>query len=461
MKIVLSLCFVILLAGCATALTPVPLPVGEPPTPAATRTPAPPTATATATPMPQLTREDLKSMSGADKLKMAPQAESAPEDVVSSFAAGESAKDIAWSGKSLTFWDRVVAYEGTTRSGEKVTLYYDLESGQWAKQYADFDEVSKIPADEVADVMVIGGKLVKNKPAFGEGWHDQTEKTLDGKMVFRDENGYVLAVFDVNSNEWIAPNQADVESPTEVSDLRPAYVENVSQKFMGAQIDASLITDSSFERGAHKVTVGEQAYAEFMARSIYGVWANYHPGETLETYMQMIAEVQRGERDPLDIAFPVYANDARDGIPYRNKDRSFNPNSQKKYLIVPWYAGELPNTVDGAEVRGIREFNIAYVDGKMVKNITLFVDHVEGHGNGLSVDNNGLYFYIDTRWLYLAHGKTSSLAAATTSLKWWILKGDQQEVDTLRGSVDEDLYKLLIKWGFVINPPLKYNTFAN
>ncbi|WKZ51728.1 MAG: hypothetical protein QY329_03130 [Anaerolineales bacterium] len=455
MKIVLSLWLVILLAGCAPTLTPAPSPAGESPTPAATWTPVP-TATATATPMPQLTREDLKSMSVDDKLKMAPQPGSAPEDVVSSFAAGESARDIAWSGKSLTFWERVVAYEGTTRSGEKVTLYYDLESGQWAKQYADFDEVSKIPADEVADVMVISGQLVKNKPAFGEGWHDQTEKTPDGKMVFRDENGYVLAVFDVNNNEWITPNQADVESPTEVSDLRPAYVEKVSQKFMGAQIDASLITDSSFERGAHKVTVGEQAYAEFMARSIYGVWANYHPGETLETYMQMIAEVQRGERDPLDIAFPVYANDARDGIPYRNKDRSFNPNSQKKYLVVPWYTGELPNNVDGAEVRGIREFNIVYVDGKMVKNITLFVDHVEGQGNGLSVDNNRLYYYIDTRWLNLMSGKVNSLASATTGLKWWTLKEDHSEVDAIRSEAKEDfLYKLLKNGGFTITPPLQ------
>ncbi|RIK27444.1 MAG: hypothetical protein DCC54_03425, partial [Anaerolineae bacterium] len=76
MKVVLSLWLIILLAGCAPApaLTPVPLPVGESPMPAATRTPVPPTATAT--PMPRLTREDLKSMSGADKLKMAPQAES-------------------------------------------------------------------------------------------------------------------------------------------------------------------------------------------------------------------------------------------------------------------------------------------------------------------------------------------------------------------------------------------------
>ena len=216
MKIVLSLCFVILLAGCAPALTPVLSPVGESPTPAATRTPVP-TATATATPMPQLTLEDLKSMSVEDKLKMAPQAESAPKDVVSSFAVGESARDIAWSGKSLTFWDRVVAYEGTTRSGEKVTLYYDLESGQWAKQYADFDEVSKIPADEVAETMVIGGQLVKNKPAFVREWLDQTEKMLDGKMVFRDEHGNPLAVFDVESGGWLAPEQAGVDFPLEIA----------------------------------------------------------------------------------------------------------------------------------------------------------------------------------------------------------------------------------------------------
>ncbi|GIK08412.1 MAG: hypothetical protein BroJett001_04780 [Chloroflexota bacterium] len=156
-------------------------------------------------------------MSVEDKLKMAPQAESAPKDVVSAFAAGESAKDIAWSGKSLTFWDRVVAYEGQTKSGEKVTLYYDLESGQWAKQYADFDEVSKIPADEVAETMVIGGQLVKNKPAFVREWPDQTEKTLDGKMVFRDEHGNPLAVFDVESGEWLAPEQAGVDFPLEIA----------------------------------------------------------------------------------------------------------------------------------------------------------------------------------------------------------------------------------------------------
>ncbi len=216
MKRVMLFCFVILLAACATAptLTPVPSPVGESPTPAATWTPVPPTGTATVTPMPKLTREDLKSMSGADKLKMAPQAESAPEDVVSSFAAGESAKDIKWSGKSLTFWDRVVAYEGTTRSGEKVTLYYDLESGQWAKQYADFDEVSKIPADEVADVMVVndenGAHLVRNKLQYDYDWISQPQVMIEGKMVFRDEKGYPKAIWDTNAKKWLRPEETDI-----------------------------------------------------------------------------------------------------------------------------------------------------------------------------------------------------------------------------------------------------------
>ncbi|MBV6465628.1 MAG: hypothetical protein PGMFKBFP_00909 [Anaerolineales bacterium] len=456
MKIILSLWLVILLAGCAPTLTPVPSPVGESPTPAATWTPVPPTATATPTPVPKLTMEELNSMSVEDKLKMAPQAESAPEDVVSSFVAGESAKDIAWSGKSLTFWDRVVAYEGTTKSGEKVTMYFDLESGQWAKQYADFDEVSKIPADEVPDVMVIGGRLVKNKPAFGEGWHDQTEKTLDGKMVFRDENGYVLAVFDVNSNEWIAPNQADVESPTEVSDLRPAYVEKVSQKFMGAQIDASLITDGSLDPTIRKVTVGEQAYAEFMARSIYGVWANYHPGETLETYMQMIAEVQRGDRDPLDIAFPVYANDARDGIPYQNADKSVNSAAQKKYLIIPWYAGETPNEVDGVEVRGISEFSIVLVNGKKVKNITLFADNPDEQGIGGTLDKKIFYLYEVAEYipktLPKSYQRVRSISSLLTGLKWWLTNYHGQQIrGYLKGS-SEMLIDLLVNGGLNIEP---------
>ncbi|HMN00466.1 MAG TPA: hypothetical protein PKC99_15765 [Anaerolineales bacterium] len=241
-KIAFASLIVLLFSACAPTLTPVPSPVGESPTPAATRTPVPPTATVT--PMPQLTLENLKSMSVEDKLKMAPQAESAPEDAVSSFAAGESARDIAWSGKSLTFWDRVVAYEGTTKSGEKVTLYYDLESGQWAKQYADFDEVSKIPADEAPDVMVVndenGAHLVRNKLQYDYDWISQPQVMIEGKMVFRDEKGYPKAVFDTNTGKWMTPEEADVVITKE------KWIEILSQYSWVGKADGKKIDGSEY-----------------------------------------------------------------------------------------------------------------------------------------------------------------------------------------------------------------------
>ena len=190
----------ILLAACAPALTPVPSPVGESPTPAATRTPVPPTATATVTPMPRLTLEDLKSMSDADKLKMAPQAESAPKDVVSSFAAGENAKDIAWSGKSLTFWERVVAYEGTTRSGEKVTMYYDLLDGQWlTPNQAEVKFSIVFEGSEWANAGVPVGLEIKQKDNVyyainATGQEVEIAKiNSDGQLEYTDALKYKLA----------------------------------------------------------------------------------------------------------------------------------------------------------------------------------------------------------------------------------------------------------------------------
>jgi len=36
-------------------------------------------------------------------------------------------------------------------------------------------------------------------------------------MVFRDEHGNPLAVFDVESGEWLAPEQAGVDFPLEIA----------------------------------------------------------------------------------------------------------------------------------------------------------------------------------------------------------------------------------------------------
>ncbi|MCQ3946250.1 MAG: hypothetical protein DPW21_06065 [Anaerolineae bacterium] len=139
-------------------------------------------------------------MSGADKLKKAPQAESAPKDVVSSFAAGESAKDIVWSGKSLTFWDRVVAYEGTTKSGEKVTLYYDLLDGQWlTPNQAEVKFSIVFEGSEWANAGVPVGLEIKQKDNVyyainAAGQEVEIAKVnSDGQLEYTDALKYKLA----------------------------------------------------------------------------------------------------------------------------------------------------------------------------------------------------------------------------------------------------------------------------
>ena len=183
--------------------------------PAPTETRVPPTATAT--PIPTYSIEQLTAMSSADKLAMAPQVGTAPADVVASFLPkGADVANITWGEKTLTYWERVVAYHGKA-GGKEVTLYYDLESGQWAKKYQSFESLSQIPASQVPDVMVLGlggelgDRLIRNKLQYNYDWISQPQAvTADGKQIFRDEKGYPKAVFDTASQKWLTPEQADV-----------------------------------------------------------------------------------------------------------------------------------------------------------------------------------------------------------------------------------------------------------
>jgi len=101
--------------------------------------------------------------------------------------------------------------------GQEVTLYYDLESGQWAKKYDSFESLSQIPAGQIPDVMVLGlggdlgDRLIRNKLQYNYDWISQPQAmTEDGKQIFRDEKGYPKAVFDPATKTWLTPEQADV-----------------------------------------------------------------------------------------------------------------------------------------------------------------------------------------------------------------------------------------------------------
>jgi hypothetical protein len=189
-----------------------------------------------------------------------------------------------------------------------------------------------------------------------------------------------------------------------------------------------------------------------MARSVYGVWETSHKGQIFETYMQMVAEVQSGERNPLDIAIPVYANDINDGSPYQNSDKSVNQAAQKKYLIIPWYQGEAPKEVDGVEVRTVSEINIALVNGKKVKNITLFKENVYGIGQGLNLDDNVLYLYDTADYISQTSGKKESLAALLSGFKWWMINNHGGNFTGYVGKSDDSLIGLLIDGGLSFEP---------
>ena len=203
------------------------LPFVSPPEPSietpapAIETSIPPTAIpATPTEIPVTTYliEQLNDMSSADKLAIAPAVATVPSDVlvtyVTSLPAGTDINKITWGEKTLTFWDRVVAYPGQV-DGQAVTLYYDLESGQWAKKYDSFESLSQIPADQTPDVLILsdqfGDHLIRNKLQYNYDWISQPPAlTADGKQIFRDEKGYPKAVFDPATKTWLSPEQADV-----------------------------------------------------------------------------------------------------------------------------------------------------------------------------------------------------------------------------------------------------------
>lgn len=246
-----------------------------------------------------------------------------------------------------------------------------------------------------------------------------------------------------------APTATEIVTPESI-DLKPNYEQTVSVEYMGVQINASLITDKSLDPVIKKVTVGENAYAEFVARSVYGVWAKNHLNQTFETYMRMISEVQRDERNPLDIAIPVYANDTRDGVPYQNSDKSVNPAAQKKYLIIPWYQGEAPVSSDGTEVRSVAEINIALVNGKKVKNITLFEGNDYGDGMGINLDDTVLTFYGTAETIPNYPNKIRNTAAILSCMKWWMIKNSGRSTIGYPTAADESFIKLLVSGGLTL-----------
>ena len=232
----------------------------------------------------------------------------------------------------------------------------------------------------------------------------------------------------------------------EEHDLNPAYTETVLREFMGVKINAELITDQSLDPEVTKVTVSEKAYTEFIARIIFKVWWKKgemtHSGiateEDFKVFMELWQKAQESN-DPTNWQKVqinnIWANDLNDGNGY----------IQKPYTIWPMYEGEAPEGV-----RGIDKIAVALVNGRRVKNLTLFDENPYDIGLGTNLDGKTLFMYGG-----LANGVYRSCVKCTASglgtLAWWLNRNSGGRISGY-GSGHKDLSKILLNGGLEIYP---------
>jgi len=236
-----------------------------------------------------------------------------------------------------------------------------------------------------------------------------------------------------------APTPTATEAPVEQIDLKPNYEQKVAVEYMGVQINASLITDESLDPVITKVTVGEKAYAEFLARSLYKVWLKKGGPEgsgpatdtTFEQFMALWATAQQSgqEADWRQVQIKnIWAND----IPTPGYE-------QHPYTIWFMHAGQTPE-----DVRGISQMSVAFISIGSSRNITVMNE--EGWGMGTNIFSDNLYFYDS---VYPGYYDSRSLASGLSGTPWWLIRNRGGNISGY-GQEDVSLRKLLINGGISV-----------
>ena len=211
---------------------------------------------------------------------------------------------------------------------------------------------------------------------------------------------------------------------------------------MGVKIDASLITDESLEPTITKVTVGDSAYAEFVARSIYKVWLKKGgldgtgpaAATAFEEFMKLWSTAQQSgkEEDWRQVQiYNIWAND----IP--------TPGYvQQPYTFWFMHEGQTPE-----DVKGISKMSIVLMNGVDTKNITNFNDKQKSSGYlgmGTNLDREILYIYHGFAMNILGvYGNNTGVADAISITPLWL---NRNLGGSFPGSLDQskDLASLLL-----------------
>jgi hypothetical protein len=189
--------------------------------------------------------------------------------------------------------------------------------------------------------------------------------------------------------------------------------------------------------------VGESAYAEFIARTVFKVWWSKgevkHSGTPTEKdftdFMALWAKAQQSglPEDWQKVQVnDIWANDLEDGNGY----------VQKPYKIWFMYDGQTPEGV-----RGISNLSIALVRTPRMKNITAFDDNVYEVGVGTNIDDEKMYLYIGLPNNFYSSGKTAAFMPVTG---WWLIRNSGGSFSGYNlGGAENTLKSILINGGLV------------
>lgn len=220
-------------------------------------------------------------------------------------------------------------------------------------------------------------------------------------------------------------------------DLKPNYAQEVSREFMGVKINASLITDKSLDPVITKVTVGDEAYAEFIARSIYKVWLSKGDingnGPVVDTnfeqFMELWAVAQKSgkEEDWRKVQVKnISANDlATDGY------------NQNYYDVWFMHDGKVPK-----DITSINKISIVLMKSGASENITMANESTSGKGTNIFA--NTLYYY---RMPAQGSYRPGDIAAGIASFPKWLIINTPKTMIAKVYNLDSLLTNLLLNTG--------------
>jgi len=287
---------------------------------------------------------------------------------------------------------------------DKVLIHRTLKQENGSEMYSDYPTAFEKVED---GYKLLGEYRVEILPieSIGLMWNNSLPQLLMDKIVLGNGDSYYTKYLSYDSivgegSPWMdVPELVDVlaTAPTPVpsdtdKDMVPFFTQNTSWVSLGVKINAQLIVDTSLSKCLVKVTVPNDVYAEFIARTIFRAWwkkgsvshSSAATEEDFKNFMSLWSTAQQTgnpedwEKVQLN---DIWASDVTDGNGY----------VQRAYNIWPMYDGEVP-----FGTRGINTFAIVLVDATAMKNIDMQSD-INGVsyeiGYGTNLDGETLMVY--------------------------------------------------------------------